>query len=58
MQQQTGEAARAGSVAALLNRGNHLMDRGELAAAIAAYRQVTTLAPQFGPAYRNLALAL
>jgi tetratricopeptide (TPR) repeat protein len=58
MAQQTGEAAPAGLVASLLNRGNHLMDRGELAEAIKAYRELTTLVPQFGPAYRNLALAL
>jgi tetratricopeptide (TPR) repeat protein len=45
-------------VAALVKRGNQLMDQGEVAEAIAAYREVTSLAPQFGPAYRNLALAL
>ena len=45
-------------MAALLDRGTQLMDRGKLAEAIAAYREVTTLAPGFGPAYRNPALAL
>jgi tetratricopeptide (TPR) repeat protein len=58
MAQQFAEAAPVASVAALLDRGNHLMDRGELAQAIKAYRELTTLVPQFGPAYRNLALAL
>src|SRR5579871_2826870 len=58
MQLQTEAAAHVPSVAALLNLGNDLMDRGEMAEAIAAYRSLATLAPQFGPAYRNLALAL
>ncbi|HLG81683.1 MAG TPA: tetratricopeptide repeat protein [Bradyrhizobium sp.] len=58
MQPQTERAALAASVAALLDRGNDLMDRGAVADAIAAYRSVTTLVPQFGPAFRNLALAL
>lgn len=58
MKKQTGEAALAGAMAAILNRGNHMMDQGELAKAIEAYRKLITLAPQFGPGYRNLALAL
>jgi len=58
MQEQTGEAALAGSMDAFLNRGNHLMDQGQLGEAIEAYRKLTSLAPQFGPGYRNLALAL
>ena len=58
MKHQTGDATLAASINALLNRGNHLMDQGKLAEAIEAYRNLTTLAPQFGPGYRNLALAL
>ena len=58
MEKQAGEAAVAESVDALLTRGNHMMDQGELAEAIEAYRKLVTLAPQFGPGYRNLALAL
>ncbi len=58
MDNQTGDVARAGAMEALLTRGNHLMDHGEPSEAIAAYRDLVTLAPQFGPGYRNLALAL
>lgn len=58
MEQQTGEAALAASMAALLDRGNRLMDQGEVIEATAAYRKLVTLAPQFAPGYRNLALAL
>jgi tetratricopeptide (TPR) repeat protein len=56
MERQAGDVA--GATAALLSRGNDLMDRGEVTGAVEAYRKLTTLAPQFGPAYRNLALAL
>lgn len=55
---QTREAVLAGAMEPLLDRGNTMMDRGEFAEAIRAYRELTTLAPQFGPGYRNLALAL
>ncbi|MCP3469528.1 tetratricopeptide repeat protein [Bradyrhizobium sp. CCGUVB1N3] len=58
MKGQTREAARAEAMVALLNRGNHMMDQGKLAKAIEAYRELITLAPQFGPGHRNLALAL
>ena len=58
MNEQSGDAALAGAMAALLNRGNQMMDQGELIQAIEAYRDLISLAPQFGPGYRNLALAL
>src|SRR5438309_11221166 len=58
MKEQAGEAAPAAAMSVLLDRGNHLMDQGELAKAIDAYRELIALAPQFGPGYRNLALAL
>jgi Flp pilus assembly protein TadD len=58
MKEQAGEAAHAAAMSVLLDRGNHLMDQGELAKAIDAYRELVALAPQFGPGYRNLALAL
>ena len=58
MELQTGDVGRAESLAALIGRGNDLMDRGDLAEAIETYRKLTTLAPQSGPAHRNLALAL
>jgi tetratricopeptide (TPR) repeat protein len=58
MQQQAERTAHAGSAGALLDCGNDLMDRGEVAEAIAVYRRLTTLAPQSGPAHRKLALAL
>ena len=58
MQPQTERATHPPSVAALLHIGNDLMARGEVAEAIAAYRSLTTRAPQCSPAYRNLALAL
>src|ERR1700757_421381 len=51
-------AARAEALAALMGRGNDLMDRGEAAEAVKAYCELITAVPQFGPAYRNLALAL
>jgi len=58
MQPQTERPAHVPSVAALLKFGNDLMDRGEVAETIAAYRSLTMLAPQFSPGYRSLALAL
>jgi tetratricopeptide (TPR) repeat protein len=58
METQTRDVAVAGSIDALLSRGNQLADRGEFVDAIAAYRELAALAPQFGPGYRNLALAL
>jgi Flp pilus assembly protein TadD len=58
METPTGEVTFTASMEAVLDRGNHLMDQGELAGAIEAYRQLTALAPGFGPGYRNLALAL
>jgi Flp pilus assembly protein TadD len=58
MEQYTRQAAVARSIDALLNRGNHLFDRGAFAEAVEAYRELMILAPQFGPGYRNLALAL
>jgi Flp pilus assembly protein TadD len=58
MEQHTRRAAVTGLVDALLSRGNHLFDRGALSEAIEAYHEVTSLAPEFGPGYRNLAVAL
>ncbi|WP_082078820.1 tetratricopeptide repeat protein [Bradyrhizobium sp. LTSP849] len=58
MKDRTGEAALAGAMEAVLDRGNHMMDHGEVAKAVEAYRELITIAPQFGPGYRNLALAL
>jgi Flp pilus assembly protein TadD len=58
MEQHIRQVAVAGSIDALLNRGNHLFDRGAFAEAIEAYHELTIRAPQFGPGYRNLALAL
>lgn len=45
MQPQVEQPAHAPAAAALLQLGNQLMDRGQLAEAIAAYRSLTTLAP-------------
>ncbi|TDN07484.1 tetratricopeptide repeat protein, partial [Lactobacillus crispatus] len=58
MEEQTGEPARAGLPEAALNPGSRMMDQGAFAEAIVAYRKLIALAPQFGPGYRNLALAL
>jgi Flp pilus assembly protein TadD len=58
MERHIRHVAVAESIDALLSRGNQLADRGEFTDAIAAYRELTTRAPQFGPGYRNLALAL
>ncbi len=58
MEEQTGEPARAGLPEAALNHGSRMMDQGAFAEAIVAYRKLIALAPQFGPGYRNLALAL
>jgi len=58
MERCTRHAATARSIDALLSRGNDLIDRGAFTDAIAAYSELTCLAPQFGPGYRNLAMAL
>lgn len=58
MEQRSHVVDRTGSTDALLRLGNDLMDRGEAAGAIETYRRLISLVPQFGPAYRNLALAL
>lgn len=55
---QTRPIGSAASIEALVIRGNALMDQGDMAAAIAAYRDVTSMAPQFAPGFRNLAMAL
>lgn len=58
MEQRSHVVDRTGSTDALLRLGNDLMDRGEAAGAVETYRKLIALVPQFGPAYRNLALAL
>jgi len=58
MKRHNRHHATAPSIEALLSRGNDLIDRGAFTDAIATYRELTTLAPQFGPGYHNLALAL
>jgi tetratricopeptide (TPR) repeat protein len=58
MEKQSSAVDPAGSADVLLRLGNDLMDRGETTSAIEAYRTLVSSVPEFGPAYRNLALAL